>query len=144
MRECKTTIAKHTREIHHTRLRPCRLMIARRCIIRHMQFVQLRFDSFDRGTITRFGQVASDYHKLDVGVLIDIRYGALQILHRFRIASANMRVGQQRKTKQQDRKNIHNSKFLILNYSSCRPSLSFISTKCGFCLDNSLYLSAAV
>ena len=73
-----------------------------------MQFIQLRFDNFDRRPITRLCQVARHYHKLNSRILIDICYGALQIFQRLWITSADMRVCQQRKAKQQDRKNIHN------------------------------------
>ena len=99
MGESKSTITKNTAEIHHARLRPGSLMIARSSIEGDIQFFQLVFDSLDRGTITGLGQVACDYHKLDRGILIDICNRTLQIFHRTWITRADMCIGQQRKRK---------------------------------------------
>ena len=97
MAKCKTTIAKHTTKIHHTRLRPCSLMIARSRIEWHMQLLQCCFDGFYRSAVARLRQVARHNHKFNLWILVNICNRTLQIFHRTWITRADMRIGQQRK-----------------------------------------------
>ena len=99
----KSAITEDATKVHHTRLRPGGLMVARSSVEGHIQLLQCIFDGLDRGTVARLRQVACDHHELNRGILIDICNRALQIFHRTGVASADMRIGQQRKRKQQDR-----------------------------------------
>ena len=95
----KAAIAEHATKVHHARLRPRGLMVARSGIERHIQLLQCIFDGLDRGAVARLGEVARYHHELNRGILIDICNRALQIFHRTGVASADMGIGQQRKRK---------------------------------------------
>ena len=95
----KSAITEDATKIHHARLRPRGLMVARSSIEGHIQLLQCIFDGLDRGAVARLSEVARYHHELNRGILIDICNRALQIFHRTGVASADMRIGQQRKRK---------------------------------------------
>ena len=85
--------AEQLAKLCHARLAPCRLVVAREHIIFLVQGLQGIGKLLQRGVVAVVGKVARDEHKVDIGVLVDVGNGYVEILQRLGVVAVEVNVG---------------------------------------------------